>query len=683
MRVHVIPIVGIFLILIFSCQVPDDFEESTEGAEQVQIKSIEPGKLIEKDETIPVSIDFDEIDSLLQRIEIDLLSADGTILGAQTYEFQNPEDPEEVPGITLPEELEEGRYTLEYRLYDFDEELIKKERVPFFYVTGKYDMKNVRSYPTTVQPASQMLFIAEIAFPAGRNPYLRWKLDDTVLTEGYFSEGASSFTWVAPEIEGIYSITAELYPVYPEDDITFSSQTSISTEVYVTTKPKVERGEFQPEEQFYSLFHFRGNTVDFGTRAEGAQAVPFGEPKLQVEGELFGYYLDGASGFSLDERLLPAEDGRLQPFSLLMLGKPGEQQEKGTIFSASSIDGGREITLTAGDRGEYRLVFTGGTDSLVTGPPLPISDYLSPHSGGGLKLIVSVVPERIEEQERFTFLWYVNENLVFVDRGYLDFPVSPGEWKSIIGGEQGFVGLIDEFGIYFNEGEEVNIIQEVYRKEMYQRYGNDLRLAEGFDSSYLPEEFRTSGDVRLKNGNLILAPGAELIFPTLKARLEELQILFEYGIDTESTENIFIIEDAHGESFRAEIAADGIITVNGDSKETGTLFYEENMVQFLLTHAQNGGRLEAGGELFSLYSGETEDLEFTLRVRNESEGSVIFNAVRIVSSSVQVVQKKSRDEEETGGTGPDSPAEKEHTVTEDAEPLVLERREASEHKDVL
>jgi hypothetical protein len=675
MRFRLIPILGIFIILIFSCQVPDGFEESSEESENVQIKSIEPGKFVEKDETIPVSIEFEEIDALLQRIEIDLLSQKGTILGSQVYAFENPGDPEEVPGISLPEEMEEGLYTLVYRLYDLDEELVKEEKVPFFYVTGEYDIKSVRSYPTTVEPASQMLFIAEVLVPAGRNPYMRWKLDDTVLMEGYVSEGAASFTWVAPEIEGIYSITAELYPVYPEAEVLFSSQTAISTEVYVTKEPKIERGEFQPEEQFYSLFHFRGNAVDSGTRTEDAEAVPFGTPELRVDGDLFGYYLDGASGFTVDGLIIPAEDGRLLPFSLLMLSKPDEQRGEATVFSAGASAGGEEIALTADETGTYRLVFRRGEEvSLTSAPPRPLAEYISPGSGEGLKLIVSVVPELIEGRERFTFLWYVNENLVFVDRGYTNFPVDSGEWESTIGGEQGFAGLVDEFGIYFNEEEEVHIIREVYRREMYERYGNDLRLAEGFDSAELPDEFQVDGEAHLESGNLILDPGAELIFPPLKARLEELQILFECAGEPAGEGNIFIIEDADEESFRAELDAGGAVRVNGEEKKTEPLYDEENIIRFLLTHEQNGGNLEAGGALFSLYTGENDGFEFTLRIRNESDAPFIFNALRIVSSSVQVVQTEESDGEVQ---------ETEEAVTDDAEPLVRTRRGASEDKDVL
>ena len=98
-----------------------------------------------------------------------------------------------------------------------------EKEITFFYVTGAYAIEGISSFPPTIQPESRILLKAELRYPEGADPYLRWTQAGKPLGSGRVSEGLGQISWQAPK-EGVYAIQVELFPSPPRTaDFRFAS----------------------------------------------------------------------------------------------------------------------------------------------------------------------------------------------------------------------------------------------------------------------------------------------------------------------------------------------------------------------------------------------------------------------------------------------------------------------------
>ena len=369
--------VPIFILLIFSCQAPggpEDFpppEELSEeeAAETGQVKSIGRGKFVSKQESIPIEVDTENLEEEAAELLINLTDTSGTIVASQKHFFEESPEKVNLPDLVLPE-IPEGQYVLHYIFYNKEGEAFHEEKVSFFYITQTYEINGIWSFPNAIQPRSTAMLKADLNMPKESNPYLRWKVGDAVVSEGYNSEGARSFSWIAPEVEGIYSVSLELFPVKPEEETAFSSEIQMDTEIYVSSEPEPDKRELQPEGRYYSLYHFRGNTFDSGYRQDAGKAAVTGTPELKLKGETYGYYLDGASGFTVPELLLPLEGTKLLPFSLVMKAIFEPLAPNRLLFSSAAEDGAFTFSLETNESGRLQVRITNNGKTVVSVVPV-------------------------------------------------------------------------------------------------------------------------------------------------------------------------------------------------------------------------------------------------------------------------------------------------------------------------
>jgi hypothetical protein len=98
--------------------------------------------------------------------------------------------------------------------------------------------------------------------------------------------------------------------------------------------------------------------------------------------------------------------------------------------------------------------------------------------------------------------------------------------SAVIGGDGGFEGILDEFGVYFrDDGDQPSPDTDIFRSAMEQVYGEKLVYAEGFESRNVPDSLGIRGDVRVDAGRLILNSGSSVLFPDFAFRSEELQVV--------------------------------------------------------------------------------------------------------------------------------------------------------------
>ena len=671
--------IPVLIFLMFSCQAPwgpEDLTETEElSAEEIdtelrQVESIDEGKFVSKKDTIPVEIDLKLLEEEPSELVINLTDTEGTILASQKHFFDGEEEKVHLPDIVLPE-IPEGQYILNYLFYNEEGEFFYEEKVSFFYITQTYEITGIWSFPNAIHPRSTAMLRAGINAPEESNPYLRWKVGDSIVSEGYYSEGAQEFSWGAPEIEGIYTVTLELYPIMPEEELTFSSEIQMSTEIYVTSEPEPEKNELQPEEHYYSLFHFRGNNLDAGYRTNAGKASFSGNPEMKLEGETYGYYLDGTSGFTVQDLLLPTEEQRLLPFSLVIRGIFDPFTPNRDIFSSSTSDGSFSFRVGTDANGLLRVVVRNGGESAESVLSAEETAYFQNGERKPETVIISLVPSSgtkngdEPETEALVVLWYTRET--FLHRELLS--VSPqlksGTGTALLGGKNGAAGLIDEFGIFHNrQGTESNIIESVYENSLEEEYGLDLRFAEGFDSFSLPENLSYSGDVSLQNGKAVLQPESSFQLPRLLLRNETADTIVEIAGEVPAQEGFICRTDFPGTDIPPLILDfTGKLSI-GENEISVPSFSNRKKIEFALIHNTEGVILKIGEKQFPVFEKPGGSVDVVISLQNGTEKTVFIESVSVISTSEEIVQKAREEQpaEQTGGDALQDPENDDSSV---------------------
>jgi hypothetical protein len=659
----------ILIAFISACgEYPGLFNDS--GVDKdIRIKTISSGSIIRDFESVPVGVHFGlNISSDIEqpdRMTIELFSADGELLAESAVESDFQDD---LPPIELPD-LDEGLYNLHFTLYS-GESIIAEEEVRFFAVSEDYEILGISSYPPSFEPGSSVLLEALISSPVNSDPFLRWTIGDILIDEGFLSEGKARLVWTSPRDVGVYFLKLELFPFGPQAEISFdfSSSLYLGTNLFVTRNLTLGEFDLAPQNSYYSLFHFLGNIKDSGVRIELREiqeedVTSTGIPELMMEENLFGYHLDGSSGFRVEDVIIPFQGTVLQPFSISMRFLLDGEQIEQNIFRSESDDGSFGFSLSFNELSELTAEIY--TDSVAE--PVQITaagSYIEPYVPHVISLSIS------PEANGTTFFWFqdgiliealeVPEVLIPEDQGgsevaedidlLKDFVPSAMSGFSVLGGEpgfdemHGFSGIIDEFGVYFRDSNNRPAIDaEVYKTAMEDEHGGDLVYAESFDGLFFPEAIKIGPDGDSKRdpytrlGSLILPAGTSVIFDPFPMENGELDISF--GLDLSGADLFKTIEFSVNDNKPFFTVGLDEIT-DALSEEDLTNLNEENPLYFHIIRTKSGTTLE--------YADLSYD--FPLVIKDGSGIGVKLRNVFGSSSSLRLtnllVVKNSEEEEE-------------------------------------
>ena len=481
------------------------------GEPEVRVLSVPKGAILMSEDTFEVSIDYDDEEFFPDRMIIDLRDLSGEVLFSVEldqegiYELPLP--------VALPAYLEPGSYEVGVTVFQAEEKIADNNSL-FFFVSEEYRIRAITAYPQIFYPGGRGLVIADLDIPENSNPYLRWSSEDTEIYAGTLNEGADRLQLEVPDREGIYTIELEIFPFEPgqvlgadtenesgngeqKPGFDFVSDISLEAQFFVSAAQDIDDAELGPEKDYYSLFHFRGESVDWGYNSNGSVAAPIGMPVLDITRGIFGFRLDGSTGFTVDDIILPVVDGYIQPFS----------------YSARLVVEALNGSVTKMTDGNGDFVFSiEFSEGVLTAAVLDTVSSITPviYEGNGADLTLTVLPE----PGTIRYLWFVDGVLLGDDEFvYIPQKIAPGG-LTVIGGDEGMYGVLDELGVYYkltNEGPEVDI--EVFEKAMERMYGSDLVFAEGFDGPRLPDTIEFTGGEEtfmIDGGSLLLPPGASI-----------------------------------------------------------------------------------------------------------------------------------------------------------------------------
>jgi len=540
--------------LLASCSDMSMFTPSMRESVGVKVLSLSQGDFLEKGDAIDFIIETEDQSDEPQLLEIVLLAQSGQTVWSTS--ISSPLTDEQLE-LMLPD-LETGQYTILFTVHG-EETIVEQQEFTLFYIAGSYQIRGVTSYPPTLMAGHETVLEADLLYPEGADPYIRWSRDDVILAKGAVSAGLKSITWMAPEKEGVYSILVEMFPVPPPvgSDYEFSSSVALTAQLYVSTANLLTEDELIPEDSYYSLFHLNGslqNNGFLGKEASKEEILPFGQVKFgSIEG-IMGYTVGSGAGLLYPFNILPTVGGALNPCTITARLRSDEDNKERELISINDRSGNVSFRIFF-DADQQIVATLAAADTLLY---LPSNIYgLEPKQHHRLDL--SLVPT---EQGELQALWFLNGRQ---SASVTDGPLPEGlpvEAETVISGANGFQGFISEIGVFFRDTlNRPAVDPAIFRSTMQQQHGRRLVLAEGFEGLYLPDpnswQLRPGEGARLSGGRLILPAASRLTLPYFELTGEDTAFLVEFfgwipqgssvAFRWEGSEDAFLVIDPSGE----------------------------------------------------------------------------------------------------------------------------------------
>lgn len=614
-------LVVFFTLSLFSCGDSSFLLSLSDSENAVIIRtSINNGAILDPDsgETIDISLEYDETLVIPVKLEISFLDKQGLEIGEpQIIEGDALSEP--LPSLTLAFPLE-AQYSVRLRLFDSNDSIIKEEIVSFFYSRETLAIRSLTPFPNVFEPGGLGLIFFDA--DGSEDSWVRWSIDNEIIEEGYFRDYKEGFIWKAPLLAGVYGLRMELFPVEPFNTIngtfSFTSQLRSELEVFVTSGSDSDPSDLYPDESYSTIIHFKGLVVDLGTKENIITNV--GSPEIKRQGDKLGYYLKEGSGFSLDGNILPVVNKLLMPFSVTF-----SYYLNGPQFDAYFLN----IT------GDSENLFSIKTDSSgvlfselhQTGMNISSSSGIFPENYNEITL--SVIPD----SNLITFLWYGDGLLLFSETYNYTPDIPTTMYESVIGVDNGFEGLLDEFGIFYSDAKGYsNIDNNIFQRRVEKKYNPDRIIAAyGFDGLYFDEAHNSF--LPVASGSVILDYNSSFQFLKTDFNFSYLYIDIDFEDISEATEIEISFPDMNGAK-NLHINIDDLFRVVYSDSSIGI---ELNVDDGVLSILSNGVMISEvlleihTPAVFKIVnkSGKSETKIASLLVRREEKRVVEDNQVRI------------------------------------------------------
>jgi len=446
---------GVFILILAlalglaGCSKESFFGESSVTEPEVKIITLENGTILNPAAEIPISL---SVSSEYQKKEVSepymlfasILTSEGVEVASVTIENVELRTGPLPP--LLPPRLEGGTYNLVLTLKQ-GQTIVFQGKTTFFIEEGVFAVEKISMYPLSVPPVSTAIIQAILSVPSGSDPFIRWTIQGKVVQEKTLSEGGEELTWLSPEKGGVYPVRVDLFPRIPKEGetYTFSSEVSLTAQIFVSSSIGLQDTDLKPEEAHFSLFHFLGNLKDSGYRKNKliygtGNLRSIGTTNVMRKEGVFGYALDGYSGFFTAQSLLPVGGNALLPFTLRFRLRPETPVANRTWFEFVTKDRAFQLLIGTSDSGtpETRLSM-GGVEEVM-------------HSDSVLQEGVTALVEfSLYSLENVLYgRWMVNGVTEPLQRFSMEIPTVGEEGSTWIGlGKEGggFIGILDEFGI--------------------------------------------------------------------------------------------------------------------------------------------------------------------------------------------------------------------------------------------
>ena len=513
--------------LILSCGDQSLFMSLNNTPSDLQLTTVVDGQILTDGKGVPLTVAAQDA-SKVKDLEMEVTITSPT--GQSVWHSRQAVPAVNEPLYVQPPSLPLGQYRMDLVLYSSGEATQKKSAT-FFVATGGWKIAGIKSYPPVSTSSGKVLLTADLQYPNGSDPWLRWSWKGKVIKKGALSQGLGKVLWTVPSDEGVYTITLEMFPVAPagDSDYSFGSSISLSTDVYVSTGSRTGAGDLGSADSYLTLLRLQGTLDDAGVGAKKAgrtSASAIGAPEIVSSETGFGYRLANGAGFSLGWLALPVDGGSLHPFTASFGISFDSFAAQNTILAASTTNGTFTfiISIDGTTHAPQAVLQAAG------GQPVTI-----PWSGVGLLtgqrylLSLSIVPQG----QTIVALWFVNGELQSSRTLPFASPTISEDGTTVIGGPNGFTGVIDEFGIYFRDDQgRPSPDPAQYLRVAQRKYGQNLVFASGFEGVYLPAGMALEGKAAITPGAATLSTDSALVLPSIKMGGGSVTLTVDLGADS-------------------------------------------------------------------------------------------------------------------------------------------------------
>jgi hypothetical protein len=494
--------------LLAACGDQSLFMSLKNDTADLTITTISDGQIVTSGKPLPLMIAAEDTGKSRDvEVEVTLSSPSGqSVWHNRASAAVNEQAP-----ISLPADLPVGMYRLDLVLYSSGV-AAQKKTASFFVAGDGWKITGIKSFPPVITAAASVMLKAELQIPSGSDAWLRWSWKNKVIAKGALSKGLGQVLWTAPSDAGVYTITLEVFPSLPPSgtDFPFTSSLALSTDIFVSSGKTLAGGDLGPEASYLSLLHMQGNLADAGAGARTLgkpRALAVGSPEVVSLEDGFGYRLNGSSGIQVPWLALPLEGGALKPFTVSI--DVTLEEAAGRLLSVAAADGGALLSLSVDPEQHVpQAQLSAGAASLSipwTGPALAQNQRFL------LSLSIIAQGDSVAAQ------WFLDGMQVSHGSYPFSLPSLKTDGSALIGGEKGFKGVVDEFGVYYRDpAGRPSTDPDQYLRGQAVKNGTSLVLANGFDGMFLPDGYSLKGGGQLAGGSLALSPGALLGLPTVK-----------------------------------------------------------------------------------------------------------------------------------------------------------------------
>jgi len=345
---------GIGVLLLAACSENVELFSSLDEEAEPSLSTVEAGSVIAENDSLNVQIDYPSEDaSRATRMVVELQAPDGTLHGSVEFGPDQLEEPE-LPAIQLPAPPD-GVYRLVVRAWINDQPLFSEDR-QIFVLDQAPEVRSLTIHPTSITGSMQALAIADVWIPSGTRPYARWLFDDSVVIEGYLSEGLDRVVLdAAGKAAGAYRAVVEVYPWGPEEGAVVDGSTTIvaDADVFVRDQPDVPASPQLYDGVGTLLRHYSFDGTMQAWRSDGGaadEATVAGASSLDIRGGALGVRLSPTAALSMSVPLPDSGDGA--HLVLIRLATAGDDVRPARVTvgngTEDALDEAGSVALTAG-----------------------------------------------------------------------------------------------------------------------------------------------------------------------------------------------------------------------------------------------------------------------------------------------------------------------------------------------
>jgi hypothetical protein len=410
-----------------------------------------------------------------------------------------------LPSFSFPEDLAEGYYSLEARLYDSSGRVLSNASTLVLVYNGVIPSPRIETYPSSPAKGQPVFMRLVYDLPDGLDPWLRWYVGESMRKEGYASEFADRLVWQVPELDGFFGVRTELFPFKPSVEvlkrsvpILDSRLSAFRADLILAVGPAPTPSPAIVFDQAY-LVDFKSDPASQRMATSDGVFLPLlmiGTPYIESHEYGYGHALLEGSGYQIPGTILPRAGS---PFTLSVALNP-----------ADSVDASGSMVSLYKDEDNSPFLRLGLSDGL---PYIEAGDRrmqaFAVLPAGLSHLVLEVIPSE-EDTAEAKVSFFLNNKLV--GKGVIPSSLfaPAGSVRTLIGGPDGLAAVYDKLAVMIGRHQGFLIAKT-------QEFGSRLVAASGFEGGALGKGISVQGSADAEDGFIRLSPDASLEIPVPSA----------------------------------------------------------------------------------------------------------------------------------------------------------------------